>query len=410
MKQAIPLLLLLILLTASTCGQETSRHSVQYIVTPQNNPFVKTDPTFRIFNYAEWLARVRIQHNRYQYIDRKGQLAFAQHFTAAADFHHGLARVQINGKYGYINHDGHLIIPAVYQRGYNFSANRTLVEKDGRRMIIDRHGRLVFKLPHKLSDQLTVDIQLIHQRRSYGTTTDAVLYRDGLLKVVDLQTGKIGFLDTLGRLTIPLRYDWATPFRDGRAMVRLDTNRQEKDANRSAEKSTAYYAVIDTDGTTCFRFCGNLHPVVEDFDAYRKYIPFYKTIPPNGMKVYGIMNTQGEAIVAAQYEQPLLPLGDQVMLLGRNDSLLLFDLKGKIRHRIPLKTDSTTIVDRKPGFSEGLLAVKVQTDKGLSWGYMDEEGHFIVRPQFAYAENFHEGRAVVFPTDEQQGIIKNPLK
>ena len=46
------------------------------------------------------------------------------------------------------------------------------------------------------------------------------------------------------------------------------------------------------------------------------------------------------------------------------------------------------------GFSEGLAAVKVYTDRD-KWGYIDKSGKFVIEPQFVAAGPFSQGRAMV---------------
>ena len=61
-------------------------------------------------------------------------------------FHNGLAVVvKHNGKMGYINTDGKLVIPAIFGRiiGSNFYGKYALVEKDDEYWFINKEGKLI---------------------------------------------------------------------------------------------------------------------------------------------------------------------------------------------------------------------------------------------------------------------------
>ena len=52
------------------------------------------------------------------FTDANGNLLFKKQFEEVAKFTSGVARVKIAGKYGYINTDGELVIPCIYEKAY----------------------------------------------------------------------------------------------------------------------------------------------------------------------------------------------------------------------------------------------------------------------------------------------------
>ena len=52
---------------------------------------------------------------------------FAQGYSYAGEFHDGMAKVQRNGKYGYINKDGNLVVQCIYKEAKDFSDEIALV-------------------------------------------------------------------------------------------------------------------------------------------------------------------------------------------------------------------------------------------------------------------------------------------
>lgn len=53
-------------------------------------------------------------------------------------FWEGLAYVKFNNKYGYINHEGEIIIPIIYDKADNFYNGKAKVVLNGKNIIIDR--------------------------------------------------------------------------------------------------------------------------------------------------------------------------------------------------------------------------------------------------------------------------------
>jgi len=60
-------------------------------------------------------------------------------------FHDGLAVVQQNGKYGFIDKRGNLVIPFKYEFAVSFSHGLAVVTRNGKRGYIDKTGKCVWK-------------------------------------------------------------------------------------------------------------------------------------------------------------------------------------------------------------------------------------------------------------------------
>lgn len=98
-------------------------------------------------------------------------------------FENGLLAVRdSNHKWGYVNHDGKLVIPCQYDEADSFESGYAEVKKDGRWMIINKKGEII------VDDSLVVS----SLAGSYLVVTDGKLF---------------GLMDENGIIRIPIKYD-----------------------------------------------------------------------------------------------------------------------------------------------------------------------------------------------------------
>lgn len=95
----------------------------------------------------------------------------------SSDFYSGLALIQLNEKYGYINKRGEIQIPIVYTYAYSFMNNLALVEKNvsegkSKTLIIDKNGAV---LEEDIQVVSTIDLQgakLLYKKNTSYYTID----------------------------------------------------------------------------------------------------------------------------------------------------------------------------------------------------------------------------------------------
>lgn len=81
------------------------------------------------------------------FIDRRYDLKIPRSFEDAQDFANGLAAVKIDGKWGFIDKTGLIIIKPEYDWvEYDFHSQYALVLKNGEFMNIDRQGNCILKI------------------------------------------------------------------------------------------------------------------------------------------------------------------------------------------------------------------------------------------------------------------------
>jgi hypothetical protein len=118
----------------------------------------------------------------------------------------------------------------------------------------------------------------------------------------------------------------------------------------------------------------------------------------------GYIDPSGKFVIGPQREwssaRPFYEGVASVLLLGKNggrNSPAWIDRSGKII----FKSDG----GEGAYFSDGLMPLVAQG----KWGFVDQSFHFVIRPQFDWAEEFSEGRAVV-KIGHKWGFIDKPGK
>lgn len=67
-------------------------------------------------------------------------MIIAARFQDAGDFSEGLAAVKIEGKWGYVDKDGQMVIPPAFERASDFREGLSWVDQHGKCGFIDRSG------------------------------------------------------------------------------------------------------------------------------------------------------------------------------------------------------------------------------------------------------------------------------
>jgi hypothetical protein len=177
-----------------------------------------------------------------RFIDVRGNPAFGgKTFEQAFSFSEGLAAVQTNGQWGFINPNGQFAIPAGYESAGDFSGGMAPVKKDGLWGYIDVRGRLLiaprfvragaFGRAGRTKDYLApVELEgRIGYIDSSGRFAVRPAYDEGgkfgntLAPVGGPgKRGDWGYIDAAGKEVIPRQFHGAGPFSEGLAPVATD--------------------------------------------------------------------------------------------------------------------------------------------------------------------------------------------
>ncbi len=147
-------------------------------------------------------GRIPVQRDgRYGFLDRAGREVIPCRYDEISLFFLDRAMVRLGDRYGIIDTAGRFILPLEYENRtpfgekYVYRDSLALVERDGRLGFVDLDGRLV--------------IPFLFDRAYHFSEGLASVSRDGLW----------GYIDTRGDLFLPLIFDIASPYRWGRAEV-----------------------------------------------------------------------------------------------------------------------------------------------------------------------------------------------
>lgn len=97
--------------------------------------------------FSDGLARFKY-NGKYGFMNLKGEIVILPTFSNVSDFKNGYACVEevIDGKrrYGCINTDGILVVPYIYEHHFSFDNGLAIVSKDGKIGLIDVYGNSSF--------------------------------------------------------------------------------------------------------------------------------------------------------------------------------------------------------------------------------------------------------------------------
>jgi hypothetical protein len=169
---------------------------------------------------------------KWGYADVSGNVVLPLRFNYAGDFENGMARVSQGGKYFFINRKGERITPE-FDGAFDFSGDLAAVEVDHKIGYIRRDGTFALPPIHQGASGIDFSEGLVAVRIAakvgFMDTTgsiivkpsydDAYPFSEGLATVTS--GGKWGYIDKKGELVVPLRYRIAHMFAEGVASVQL---------------------------------------------------------------------------------------------------------------------------------------------------------------------------------------------
>lgn len=244
-------------------------------------------------------------------------------FPSAIEEHDLRLPISVNGKYGFINNLGQIVIEPTYDNAFCFKDNCGLVKKNNQWMAIDRFGHIVtqakedYELPKIVSLEIYWDNDT--NRLLYDYENHEFVYIPNIFDTVGTEivenlfwvrsrnSKKYGYFNNTLRQVIEFSYDNASSFKDGLAIVSVNGK----------------WGVINSHGEYV------IYPIFEYLTEFSDGVAIAKV----GNK-YGCINTNGSWILEPRYHR-LTDLKNGLLCLDEDDcsgyhNQFMIDLTGKI--------------------------------------------------------------------------------
>lgn len=361
----------------------------------------------RLGNFSEDLAPAMWPGDTwwdFGYIDKSGRVVFSCS-DYGGSFSDGLARIELSGKYGFIDRTGKQVVPCKYDHAWDFDHGLAVVSLNGKWGVIDSTGKEIVPC-------------------QYYT----VVIMSGSLVEVCLDGDKYGVIDKTGREIVPCQYD-SVSFNEDHSLVMThldsgDWSMFDRTGKTVASSEKYEYAefiddlvcvvqngkwgLIDKSGravTTC----------KYDFD-FGVLGEGWLSFTDDGLArvaldgKWGYINTTGQEVVPCKYEQAAFWFRDGVAWVKLNGKWGLIDATG--REISPFKYDDDCYEDGTDGVAEYLLgnhdfngnSFACVTQNG-KYGMIDRTGTEVVPCEYSHVFNVSEDGIAVVALNGNTGIV-----
>ncbi|REJ80887.1 MAG: WG repeat-containing protein [Bacteroidetes bacterium] len=325
------------------------------------------------------------ENGKWGYMNELGELMIQSQYDEVNLFSEGLASVSKDGKFGYINKSGQTIIPFQFNDAERFQNNTAIVRTGDKYGMISRSGEFIIPANYdelsEASEGFCVAILggkagYIHKPTRKALTDFAFIsaddFKDGYA-IVENDEG-FGLINVLGKFSIEPRYEemtWA-----GTGLLKASLNE--------------YWGLLSTVGRVIVPF---------QYDAIGEMTENRILLVKNGR--CGFADETGNILIPVTYRftekflQNAYFRNGYVKLNDRNKIFVLdslgkrFQISGYENNGMP---------------SENLIPVQ----RNRKWGYADLLGKIKIPTQFLDATSFNEGLAIV-RTERGYGVIDSGL-
>jgi len=162
------------------------------------------------------------------YITSTGKLKILG-FSYNEEFHDNLASVLKDGKWGFVDTNGKIVIPLEYDLTNGFHNKLATVEKNGKWGYIDTTGRVVINIQYDYVNNFSYGLAAVGKDDKYGYIDENGNYkiapifdygRDFNFYITAVKLNdKWGYIDTSGKIVTPIIYGYANEFKEGFGVV-----------------------------------------------------------------------------------------------------------------------------------------------------------------------------------------------
>ncbi len=305
----------------------------------------------------EGMFLVQTADRKIGFMDVNGNLVVPCIYDNASNFMDGLAAVVLDGKYGFIDKTGKAVIPLQYDRVEPFVDGLAKVNVGNEYFYINKQGEEVFGREYRSITSFSEGLAFVNtdfsQRLDWtrgfiNTNNEVVLKLQGVRPVLHPRTG-----EPTGEERLQDLYLLADSFSEGLAAVTDYSTRKVGYINKQGEEVIPCQFKYARDFT-------NGMAVVSDGDFY------------------GAINTKGDIVVPLKYET--VQAFQDGMFLVQDTSNLVGYVNEKGEEVIPCQYANAL------PFSNGLAGVLVDG----KIGFIDKTGKMVIEPQFENSGSFSE--------------------
>lgn len=285
-----------------------------------------------------------ISNGKVGYVNEKNmKIVIACIYEEAFTFVEGLARVKLNGKYGFIDKNGRQIIPCNYLSANDFCESMASVYQYNGWGFVDIKGHEIIRCQYESVEDFSEGYACVKYKgvEKYNDKWECL-------------NNSYGYINQNGHEAFPAKFNYANSFRDGLALVEID--------NGNLYEHDKKLFFIDRQGN---RTIECKYDYVESFH--------------NGLARVGLKNSWG---------------GDfKIGYIGKSGNELIgciYDYDYK----------SNESIHR---FSEGLACVKMNG----KYGYINQNGELIIPCEYDFALPFKNGLACVTLNGQEGCIDKS---
>jgi hypothetical protein len=283
---------------------------------------------------------------RWGYVDTLGKMVIPFNLEAAGNFFEGLAAVKYGGHWGYINKKGDFSVKPVFDEASDFHDGHARITFFDSKDSVYYHGYI-----NRIS---IMPISLEY----YETGSD---FHDGLVKILthDENGSGFGFKDTNNTWVIKPRYDGATDFHEGKAAVELGH----------------VWGYIDEQNNQL------VFPKYDEAWYYQEQLAYVKE-----GNTTSFLDPKGNTAFSVKYDEVDLVIQDGMISFRDKGKIGFLDKKGKVVIKPRFEGKALT------RFKDGLAPIQGENGR---FGYIDKTGKFVIQPQFEDAQLFFNNYALV---------------
>ncbi|HZH86844.1 MAG TPA: WG repeat-containing protein [Brumimicrobium sp.] len=320
-----------------------------------------------------------IRNGKYGFMNENGEVMISPSFEYASQFKNGLAVVIQDEKYGYINKNGEVMIQYQFEEALDFDHGRAIVVVNDKYGLIDVSGNYILQPKFEDIGSFSEGLTYVQDEKGYQYYTldgsiafsavfkEAFSFNAGLAQV---KTGdKKGFITTNGSFVCSVSVGNLRHFKDSLFVheFRDSMSLMYANGNYLPEKSFDQIGVLSDN-----------RAIVEKDGAY------------------GYINGKGEVLIPIKYVpfsnyMQFAQFENQHVVYKKGQKYAMMDSLGK--SILPALFDGI-----------GVFGELIPITKGKGWGYSSKDVRLKINYQFDYAYEFIKGTAVV-EKDNLFGLI-----